>query len=1398
MSVISSATSTELSPAKRLLLRKRLEGHATHAAHEPGIPRCERKGTAPLSFAQRRLWFLDQLAPGNPAYNVAEGLHLKGPLDVQALEQSLKEIVRRHEAVRTTFRAVNGQPVQVISSNATLDVAKVNLSHWTGGEREREVQRLAMAEAQKPFDLTSDLLLRATLLRLDAQEHLLLLTLHHIVSDGWSLGVLYRELSALYGGFVKGMSPFLPDLPIQYQDFAVWQRHWLQGPVLEKHVAYWKKQLASASECMELPLDHARPAVQSFRGGREWRLLPDELSQQLKKLSRQEGATLFMTLLTAFQVLLHRYTRQSDILVSSPIAGRTQVETEALIGFFVNTLVLRSDLAGNPTFRELLGRVRQVTLDAYAHQDLPFEKLVQELRPERSSNHTPLFQAMFVLQSAPAHGPELDGLTVDVSEVYNETAKFDLLLSVTETSRGLITGFEYDRDLFEPATMQRMLSHLQTLVEGIVANPNQRLSDLPLLSTAERHQLLLQWNDTRTDYPRQKTIPQLFQEQVEQNLDAVAVMFQDKRLSYRDLNARANQLAHYLRKLGVGRETMVAVCLERSLEMIVGLLAILKAGGVYASFDPSQPRARFASMFEDIEAPVLLTTEKLLPSLPDSSLASSSSARQQKPALLCLDTAWKAIAKESSDNPGVTVCPEDLAYVCFTSGSTGRPKGVCIPHRGVVRLVKETNYISVSPSDVLLQLAPISFDASTFEIWGALLNGARLVVFPPGTPTVADLGETIQKSGVTKLWLTSGLFNEMVDAQLPSLRNVRQLLSGGDVLSVPHVRKALENLEGCQLINGYGPTENTTFSCFHPISAQSPSHASIPIGRPVANTQVYVLDEQFQLVPAGVPGELHVGGDGLARGYLKRPELTAEKFIPNPFSAEPGARLYRTGDRARYLPDGSLEFLGRMDQQVKIRGFRVELGEIEFALEEHPAVRQCVVMTRAEASGQRHLTAYFVADQKPVPTASELRQFLTEKLPDYMVPAFFVPLPVLPLTANGKVDRAALPAPDRRAAALEKKKIEPRDALETQLAKIWESVLDVQSIGINDQFFELGGHSLLAVRLIAQIERAFGKKLSVAAVFQAPTIAQLAVVLREGKSTVPSSSVVEIQPKGSRPPLFFVHGVGGGMFWGYTNLSRYLGLEQPVYALRSRAMAGQEEFSRIEDMAAHYVSDLRAFQPQGPYYLGGYCFGGNVAYEMAQQLRALGQTVTFLALINAGPPNSSYTRISWTPLFVLKFLRNLCYWPSYVLGWTPEQRRAFFHWKARLIKKKLSRLFSATRRTSSKVDVENLVDLSMYPEEQRALWEIHIRALMNYMPKPYPGGVTLFRSRGHQFLCSFDPQYGWGELVRGGVQVKVVSGPHDSILEEPYVKTLADELRKCLDKAQRADGTFPELTEEFS
>ena len=1361
--------------AKQGLIERRLQGPGKENPRTSAIPRRSLQSEAPLSFTQQRLWFLDQLHPESPLYNFTMALRMRGPLNVEALRRAFTIIVARHESLRTKFVSMEGNPVQVISEPPVVEVPLTELTQMAPAVREAEVQRLVTAEARRPFKLSEDLMLRAVLLKLEPAEHILVVTIHHIATDAWSMGVFFRELAAGYEAFIGGQTPSLAELPIQYADFAIWQRDWLQGEVWQKQMGYWKQRLSGARKFLDLPTDRPRPAIQTYRGATQTFKLRGEVGDALRQLSRREGVTLFMTLLAAFKTLLYRYSNQEDILVGSPIAGRNRAEVEHSIGFFVNTLVLRSDLSGNPTFKELLLRVRETALGAFSHPDMPFDKLVEELHPERNAGHAPLVQVMFVLQSAPTQGLKLPQLTLTPLEITNETSKFDLTMFVEEGPEGITVSFEYSVHLFDSPTITRMGGHFQSLLQGIATNVEQRLSELPLLTEAEHRQLVMEWNNTSTDYPAGKCVHQLFEEQAGLTPAAVAAQFGGQQLSYADLNERGNQLAHHLRKNGVRPGTPVGVFMERSLEMVVGLLGILKAGGAYASLDPASPKERLAHMLEDLGATVLLTQKKLAGLLPGAVNHT-----------IKLDEAWPTIARESDADPVCETGPESPAYVSFTSGSTGRPKGVCIPHRGVTRLVRNTNYASFSSADVFLQLAPVSFDASTLEIWGCLLNGAKLVVFPAHTPSLSELGEAIQRHRITTLWLTSGLFNQLVEENIESLKNVRQILTGGDVLSVPHVKKAVSTLTGCRLINGYGPTENTTFTACHAVPVSFQGERSVPIGKAVSNTQCYVLDESMQPVPIGVPGELYAGGDGLALGYLNRPELTLEKFVPHPFDKRPGARLYKTGDLVRYLPDGNLEFLGRMDLQVKIRGFRIEPGEVESVLGRHPLIRDCSVMAREDVPGAKQLVAYFVPHHRPGPSVPELRRFLSEKLPEYMTPGAFVEMETLPLTPNGKVDRRALPVPEKGRPDLERKYVGPKDAVETDLVQIWETVLGIQPIGVEDRFFDLGGHSLLAVRLLALVEKKFERKLPLAVVFQAPTVSQMAGCLRNEKAVTPGSALVEIQSKGNKPPLFFVHGVGGGMFWGYANLSRSLGTDQPLYALKSRSMDGQAEFGSIEEMAEQYVSDIRAFQPKGPYHLGGYCFGGNVAYEMARQLCAQGEEVALLAVMNCAPPNTSYSKITWTPAFTIKFLRNLGYLVGRSLGWGARQRNEFLIWKAALIKRRMVRFFKLSQEKRQQLHVEDMVDLSAFPQDQRDLWEKHIQALIKFFPKPYNGKVTLFRSRGHPLFCSYDAQYGWGELA-GEVETHVIPGAHESILEEPHVRVLAENIRECLFNLQKME-----------
>ncbi|MEO5960495.1 MAG: amino acid adenylation domain-containing protein [Opitutaceae bacterium] len=1369
-----------LTGAQRALLDERLQraaqATAKPAGASPSIPRRETRDDTPLSFAQERLWFLDQLEPGSAVYNLFQAVRLRGALDLAVLERALNEIVRRHEILRTNFVASEGHAVQVIADERKLAVALVDVGGRVNGAGEAEAQKRLREESRRPFDLERDLLLRALVVRHGPAEHTLMLTMHHIISDGWSVGILFREIAAIYGGLIANRPATLPELPVQYADYVRWERAQFEGASLDRSLAYWRKQLEGTLPALQLPTDRPRSATPTSRGAAHTMQFPMALTQRLKAVGQAEGATLFMTLLAAFQVLLYRWTGQEDIVVGSVVAGRRKAELEKLIGFFVNTLVLRGDLTGNPTFRDLLARTREMSLGALAHQDLPFERLVRELRPDRSISRNPLFQVMFVLQTAPMAPTNLPELSFEPLDVDNGTAKFDLTLSMLETPHGLQAGLEYNADLFEPETVTRLMGCFETLLASIGAQPEERIARLPLLTPAQQRQLVVEFNETRVEYPRDATIAELFEAQVTRTPAAVAVIFQEQRLTYQELDRRANGLAHRLRRAGVGPDVLVGVCAERSLELIVALVAILKAGGAYVALDPEYPKERLAFMLGDARPRVLLTRRGLR-----SDLFPAHDAE-----VICLDDAEHGQDARATLEHGqdARATAEHLAYVSYTSGSTGQPKGVAVPHRGVVRLVKNSGFVSIETTDVFLQFAPIAFDASTFEIWGALLNGASLLVMPPGHTTLSDLGETIEGGGVTTLWLTAGLFNQMIDEQSHRLRNVRQLVAGGDTLSVRHVARALEKLPRTQLINGYGPTENTTFTCCHRIAASPRDGRSVSIGRPIANTQVFILDAQRQLVPMGVPGELYAGGDGLARGYLNRPDLTSEKFVTHPFCAEPGARLYRTGDLARWLPDGSIDFLGRGDRQVKIRGFRVEPAEVEAVLATHPAVKECAVVPRELAPGEKSLAAYIVPRQMPMLRAAEWRKFLEAKIPDHAVPSTFVSVGKLPLSSNGKIDLAALPAPDGSRPELASDFIAPRDPVEHQLAEIWQEVLGVEPIGIHDRFFDLGGHSLLAVRMVAQLERKFGKKLPLAAVFQHRTIEHLARLLRPNAPGYTSgTSIVEIQGHGHRPPVYLVHGVGGGMFWGYANLARHLGGNQPLYAFKSRGLDGLKEHPTIEEIAANYLADLRVRQPRGPYRLGGYCFGGVVAYEMAQQLRAVGEEVELLALMNCSPPNGNYGRVDnrRSLAWQAKFVGNIAYWLGcFLFRWTGRERAEFLRWKMRLLRKKTVSAPGQNGGELAMTDVDEMVNLAAYSEEQRRLWQTHVQALKNYRPQPYAGSVTLFRTRGHALLSSFDEHYGWGDLVRGGIALKVMPGGHGSILDEPHVRAVAREFTRCV------------------
>jgi amino acid adenylation domain-containing protein/non-ribosomal peptide synthase protein (TIGR01720 family) len=1060
--------------------------HHSSGGHPP-FRRLRREGPLPPSFGQERLWFLDRLEPGRPTYNLPAFLfRLRGALDREALQRTLDELAHRHESLRTTFAELDHRPVQVIAPPGPFPLPLVDLSVLPATTREAEARALAQAELARRFDLARGPLSRALLARLGRDEHLFLLVQHHIVSDGWSVGVLQQELAALYTAYATGRPPSLPEPPLQPADFAQWQRDRLQGEALGSLLGWWKERLGGSVPLLELPTDHPRPAVQSFRGGQVRFALDRKVSAALRELLVRERITPFMTLLAAFQALLHRVTGQDDLLVGFPVAGRGWRELEGLVGFFVNTLVLRSRAGDDPPFFDLLRRVRSEVLEALQHEELPFERLVEELQPERSLSHAPLVQAVFTFQQTPQGELRLPGLTLTPEAAGGTgTAKFDLLLAAEVTPGGVSAAFEYNRDLFEPPTVQRLALGFQRLLAAALERPRTRLADLPLLGEAELHQLLVEWNDTRRRDPG-ALIHEIFAEQARATPDAPALVFGGEVTTYGRLAARATGLARRLRSFGAGPEVRVGIAMERSPDLIVALLGVLLAGGAYVPIDPAQPRERRLALLRESGARLLLTRPGLAEGF----------AEFEGPVLF-------------PEEPGGTVAdgvlpegltPDHLAYVIFTSGSTGRPKGVAVPHRAVVRLVRDAGYAELGPEQVFLQLSPTSFDASTFEIWGCLLHGGRLVIPPPEPPSLAELGEIVRREGVTTLWLTAGLFHSMVDERIEDLAGISQLLAGGDVLSPAHVRRALAALPGGRLIDGYGPTECTTFACCHPMTALDPPAGSVPIGRPIGNTRAYGVDAGLRPVPIGVPGDLLLGGDGLARGYEGDPALSAERFVPDPFAAlagERGSRLYRTGDRVRWRPDGRLEFLGRADAQVKIRGFRVEPGEIETALSAHPDVAEAAVVVDGREAHTRRLVAFVAARPGgPRPVPRQLREWLQERLPPYMVPAAVAVVDGLPLTPHGKVDRRALAARAGEAARPEERRglTPPRTDLERRLAEIWAGLLAADAVGVHDNFFELGGDSLLALQMVSRAGRA-GIPVSLRQLLRHQTVAELATAV---------------------------------------------------------------------------------------------------------------------------------------------------------------------------------------------------------------------------------------------------------------------------------------------------------------
>ncbi|AKQ66394.1 hypothetical protein A176_003306 [Myxococcus hansupus] len=1309
----------------------------------PLLVRVPRDRPLPLSFAQQRLWFLAQLEPNSTVYNVPASVWLNGPLDEDALKRSFEALVLRHESLRTTFTVLDGSPVQVIDARADVRFDIVDLRMLPAVSREAEAQRLAQEASQRPFDLAYGPLLRIALLRLSEQEYLLVLVMHHIVSDGWSMGRLVEEMGQLYAAFSSGHVPTLPELPLQYADYAVWQREWLQGEVLDAQLGYWARQLEGAPRLLELPTDKPRPAVQSLEGATVPFALGTELSDAVRALGQQEGATPFMLLLAAFQAVLARYSGQEDVCVGSPIAGRTRAETEGLIGFFVNTLVLRTRLDGNPSFRELIARVREVTLGAYAHQDVPFEKLVEALRPERSLSHSPLFQVMLTFDSTPGaagHSASHQHPGLNPVSVEQRVSRFDLTLGFTESREGFAGGLEYCTALFERATVERLLGHLKALLKSAVAAPDRPLFELPLLDPSEHHRVLVEWNDTGSGGPSDACIHTLIERQVAASPEAVAVVSGDTSLTYRELDQRASQLATRLRGLGVGPEVRVGLCAERNEDLLVAVLGILKAGGAYVPLDPAYPRQRLAYMLEDAKPRVLVGQRALLEGLPPVDAAR-----------VTLDEAWTPVPLDVV--PVASAAPDHLAYVLFTSGSTGRPKGVALEHRSAVAFLRWAAR-TFSPAEMagVLASTSLNFDLSVFELFAPLTRGGTVVM----ARNALELPTLPSARRVTLINTVPSAMAELVRANAVP-ESVRAVNLAGEPLPGTLVEAIHAVAPGVQRVrNLYGPTEDTTYSTWAEAPRGAPREPTV--GRPLDGTRAYVLDVFGQPVPQGVAGELYLGGAGLARGYFDRPDLTAERFVPDAFSQEPGARLYRTGDRVRWLPDGELQYLGRIDAQVKVRGFRIELGEIEATLRRHTAIREAVVIAREDASAGRRLVAYIVARQEGALDTVQVRSFMQARLPDFMVPTVILTLDALPLTPNGKVDRAALPAPEALRSEEARAYVAPRDTLELVLAGIWEELLGTGPIGIHSNFFELGGHSLLAMRLVSRIRERLGRSPSVVSLFQAGTLEDLATRLRQAPGQV--SPVVTLSGAGSQRPFFCVHPVSGNVL-PYLELSRRLGPDQPFYAFQSPGLEdASAPLETVEVMAACYVAAMRELQPSGPYRLGGWSLGGVVAFEMARQLEQQGEQVEQLLLIDAyafDQRPSEPVGAEWMAARFVEFTAQL-------LGLPVPERTVDAPLPSEA--SQLARLLNHARHGGA-------LPRGVDSKQLHALYRVYasnLRALWRYSPGPYGGRVSLLRASETQVPTGADG--GWAALAGGGVDVAEVTGDHHSILKAPSVDVL--------------------------
>ncbi|QQR87451.1 MAG: amino acid adenylation domain-containing protein [Flavobacteriales bacterium] len=1281
--------------------------------------------TVPTTEAQREVFAASLMGDdASCAYNESVSLRLEGHLNVGAITGAVQALAARHEGLRAVCDASGLR--MIVMAETTIDVTFIDLAD-AGEGAETELKRLADEDMTKPFDLMNGPLFRASLVRLASDQHLLRLTGHHVICDGWSLGIIMADVAALYSARAQGTAPDLAEA-VPFSAYALAQLEFQRSAEHAATEKFWLDAYKGTVPRMELPTDRPRPRQKTYKGNRVDLELRPELVRGLKEVAVRNGSSFVTTLLTTFETLLYKLTGDGDVVCGLPAAGQSDLGMKHLVGHCVNLLALRSRIADETPFNEHLRKRRTAVLDAFENQRYTFGTLVRKLNVPREPGRIPLVPVVFNIDMNMDDGVAFHGLSHRFISNPRRFENFELFLNATGNEERLVLEWSYNTDLFDASTVRGWMAELEIIIARVSKEPTVLIGQLIDIDAAQPDGPLPPNEWVGRSSGAQRSITALFDDTVRAHGNKTAVQLGSERFSYRDLAARADVFAAHLSSLGVKPGEPVGLCTDRSFDMVAAMIGILRAGGCFVPFDPAYPEDRLQYMLEDTQVRVLFTQRHLRDQLPGKGAS----------ILVMEDLTGSAAAAAT-----VAVSADDAAYIMYTSGSTGKPKGVVVPHRAVSRLVRDQNFLPFGPHQVFLQLSNISFDASTLEIWGALLNGGKLVLQPQQKPTLTEVTECIKEHNITAVWFTAGLFNLLVDDHLDGLRGLKHILTGGDVLSVPHVKRALKVLGPGVLINGYGPTENTTFTCCHAIDDEKAIGNSVPIGKPINETRVHVLNDAMQPVAIGQKGELYAGGEGVALGYWNKPELTVEKFVHDPFGDGNNAKLYRTGDIVRWLPDGTIEFIGRADGQVKVRGFRIELGEIEAAMDGHAQVKDRVVICRTDMPGEKQLVAYIVPQGGPdllsdnmaqEKLLAELREQLHDRLPEHMLPSAFVVMPELPLNPNGKVDKKALPAPTFRTQTMRAQHVAPRDHVERMLADVWNELLGVENIGVHDNFFDLGGHSLIGIQLLAKVEQQHGKGMSLKALFQAPTIAGMAKLLQDGGTTVPWTNLSAIQPNGNAIPFFCVHGDEANHF-----LPRYLGNDQPFYAFFHQGEDGKPiRFTKVPDIASHFINELRTVRPNGPYLLGGYSFGGIVAYEMAQQLRKSGEEVALLALFD-----------TYDPMEFMKVMQQEAKpWDGIRKAFMRRAVR-FYQRQGKLLPPKLRHFY--------------IIDT--YDE-----------AIRDYRAQPYDGTITIFKAKdsiGAQDM-------GWKQWSKH-VDIRNVPGDHYSMIKEPDVRALSAELGSAID-----------------